>query len=120
MEDLDYFKFLLVLFLVIGLIGLFGFLLRRIGFGGVRVTAGRGRRLGIQEVLPVDARRRLVLVRRDDREHLILLGAAQDIVIETDIAAPAAAEGETDKPARTAGNGSPFKRLIEAARNKGQ
>jgi flagellar protein FliO/FliZ len=38
----------------------------------------------------VDAKRRLVLVRRDDREHLLLLGATQDVVVESGIAARAA------------------------------
>ena len=37
------------------------------------------------EVLSVDAKRRLVLLRRDAKEHLVLLGVAGDVVIETGI-----------------------------------
>ena len=34
----------------------------------------------------MDARRRLVLIRRDDVEHLIMTGGPVDVVIETGIA----------------------------------
>jgi flagellar protein FliO/FliZ len=37
------------------------------------------------EALSIDARRRLVIIRRDDREHLILLGPESEQVIETGI-----------------------------------
>lgn len=46
-------------------------------------------RLGVSEQVMVDSRRKLVLVRRDDVEHLILTGGPVDVVIETGIAAPA-------------------------------
>ncbi len=45
----------------------------------------RLRRLGVVEVAAVDTRRRLVLVRRDDVEHLVLLGLNNDLVIESGI-----------------------------------
>lgn len=44
------------------------------------------KRLHIEEVAMLDTKRRLMLVRRDDKEHLILLGQS-DIVIETNIPA---------------------------------
>ena len=40
-----------------------------------------GRRLAVQEVLAVDARRRLLLLRCDGREVLLLTGGAQDAVL---------------------------------------
>lgn len=44
--------------------------------------AGRaGRRLAVQEVLAVDARRRLLLVRCDGREMLLLTGGAEDSML---------------------------------------
>jgi hypothetical protein len=43
-------------------------------------------RLGVTEQASVDSRRRLVLVRRDDVEHLIMTGGPVDVVIETNIA----------------------------------
>ncbi|MDX2258177.1 MAG: flagellar biosynthetic protein FliO [Hyphomicrobiaceae bacterium] len=42
-------------------------------------------RLDIVEQANVDGRRRLVLIRRDDTEHLIMTGGPVDVVIETGI-----------------------------------
>lgn len=53
-------------------------------FGG-KVRARKGTRLGISEYYEVDKSRCLVLVRRDDVEHLVLVGGNQDLVIEQGI-----------------------------------
>jgi flagellar protein FliO/FliZ len=45
-------------------------------------------RLGVMEQASVDRNRKLVLIRRDDVEHLIMTGGPVDVVIETGIAAP--------------------------------
>ena len=45
----------------------------------------RDKRLGVVETAPVDTRRKLLLVRRDDVEHLIIVGGPIDMVIETGI-----------------------------------
>jgi flagellar protein FliO/FliZ len=91
MELEAYLRFGLALLFVLGLIGLCAWGAKRLGMTPrVSAGAGRARRLAIVEVAAVDAKRRLVLVRRDDREHLLLLGAAQDVVVESGIAAPAA------------------------------
>ncbi len=80
--DLDqYIKFVLALLFVVGLIVAVAWLMRRIGLGGVATGTMRHRRLGMVEVMPLDAKRRLVLVRQDDREHLILLSAAGDLLV---------------------------------------
>ncbi len=86
MDVSQYFRFFLALAFVLGLIGVVGWAVRRFGFGNkIPVTKSRDRRLGVIEVLPVDARRRLVLLRKDDREHLVLLGLGQgpDLLIES-------------------------------------
>ena len=49
------------------------------------VRGRRGARLAISEYHEIDKIRRLVLVRRDGVEHLLLIGGAQDLVIETGI-----------------------------------
>jgi flagellar protein FliO/FliZ len=51
-------------------------------------------RLGVMEHARVDSRRTLVLIRRDDVEHLIMTGGPVDVVIETGIAAPQEAGAE--------------------------
>ncbi|MEO8651929.1 MAG: hypothetical protein ABI391_06475 [Hyphomicrobiaceae bacterium] len=45
-------------------------------------------RLAVVDYANVDGRRRLVLVRRDDTEHLIMTGGPVDVLIETGIVAP--------------------------------
>lgn len=54
---------------------------------------GRNRRLAVVDSLALDPKRQLLIVRRDNVEHLILVGGPQDMVVETGIAveeAPAA------------------------------
>jgi flagellar protein FliO/FliZ len=63
---------------VIGLVLLGGRLLRAGGLGSATTP---GRRLRVQESLALDARRRLVLVRCDGRDLLLLTGGAQDQVV---------------------------------------
>jgi hypothetical protein len=50
-----------------------------------RVRGRKGQRLGIVEYHEIDETRRLVLVRRDETEHLILIGGAQDLLVESKI-----------------------------------
>ena len=45
-------------------------------------------RLGVVEQASIDSRRRLVLIRRDDVEHLIMTGGPVDLVIEDGIKPP--------------------------------
>jgi hypothetical protein len=55
-----------------------------------RERGRRGSRLSISEYCEIDDNRRLVIVRRDEVEHLLLIGGPQDVVVETDISAPVA------------------------------
>lgn len=55
-------------------------------------------RLAVVDYANVDGRRRLILVRRDDTEHLIMTGGPVDVVIETGIAAPQQPMIEPAKP----------------------
>jgi hypothetical protein len=78
-------QFVLTLLGVLILIGGAAWALRAFMVGRLRLTGGRTARLGIIEAIPVDQRRRLVLVRRDQFEHLILIGGPTDIVVEPTI-----------------------------------
>ena len=87
MELSGYFRFLLALVFVLGLIGLAAAVMRRMGLGfpaGALKRPGN-RRLSVVETAPLDGRRRLVLIRRDDTEHLIVLGPNSALVIESGI-----------------------------------
>jgi flagellar protein FliO/FliZ len=97
-----YVQFVLALAAVLALIGVLALAARRLGLAP-RIAPMRGRRrLAIIEVMALDAKHRLVLVRRDATEHLLLLGATQDAVVETGIAPPpasgAARQDDNDNP----------------------
>lgn len=86
MDFEDYLRFGLALILVLGLIGLAAYLARRLGLAGATpIKRSRNRRLAVVETAALDAKRRLVLVRRDGSEHLLLLGPAGDAVVEQGI-----------------------------------
>ncbi len=100
MGTLDIFNAVLALLFVLGLIGALAWLVRRAGvLPGVARAMGRASpgRLGVRETISIDPRHRLVLVARDDVEHLLLIGPSGDLVIESRIAgggSRAAAKGE--------------------------
>lgn len=64
-------------------------IIRRRGGSSPFIRGGRNRqpRLQVLDATAVDARRRLVLVRRDNVEHLVMIGGPTDIVIESGIGA---------------------------------
>ena len=68
-------------------------MVRRFGSGrlGGAGTRGRQPRLGVIDYASVDARRRLILVRRDNVEHLLMIGGPTDVVVEANIVRAVAA-----------------------------
>ncbi|MFZ4122590.1 MAG: flagellar biosynthetic protein FliO [Caulobacterales bacterium] len=77
---LDWARALFALIATLGLIVGAALVARRLGMLQPR-AGGVDRRLAMTESLMLDPRRRLVLVRLDDREHLILLSPAGDRAI---------------------------------------
>ena len=91
MADLDtYFRFLIGLIFVLGLILALAWAARRLNLipGAIKLAKSGRRRLAIVEISAVDAKRRLVLVRRDNVEHLLLLGPTSESIVETGIIPP--------------------------------
>lgn len=87
----SYLQFAAALVFVLALIGVAAFAARRLGLAqGGRIEAGR-RRLTILESLPLDGKRRLVLIGRGDVAHLLLLGPTAETVVEQGIARSAVA-----------------------------
>ena len=79
-------RFFLAFLIVLGLIGAIAWALRRFGTGRFRDTArGRQPRLAVIDHASVDGRRRLILVRRDNVEHLLMIGGPTDVVVEPNI-----------------------------------
>ncbi len=97
MEIDTYIRFIGALVFVLALIGLLTWLVRHFGLGGRIGSRNRGKsRIGVVELASVDAKRRLVLVRRDDQEHLILLGASSELLVESGFAPPGGAETKAE------------------------
>jgi flagellar protein FliO/FliZ len=90
MTDSDLFlRFALALGVVLALIAATAWVARRyMGSGRIIGFGGKRRRLAVVETLQVDGRTRLLLVRRDAAEHLIMVGGTSAVVVESGIAAP--------------------------------
>jgi hypothetical protein len=94
-------RFFLAFLIVLGLIGATAWAVRRFGTGRLGgAVRGRQPRLAVIDYASVDARRRLILVRRDNVEHLLMIGGPTDVVVEPNIvrAAPAAREVPLARP----------------------
>ncbi|MCC5779655.1 flagellar biosynthetic protein FliO [Nitratireductor sp. B36] len=81
---------------------------------GTFISSSRGKqpRLAVMDATPVDNNRRLVLVRRDEVEHLILIGGPTDLVVETNIGRAHPEQAERKLPG-SQGRPSPRDREIE-------
>ncbi len=80
-----YLRGLIALVVVLALITGAAWVARRMGLAGHARVTRRDRRLAVAEVLAIDNRRRLVLVKRDAVEHLLLIGGTTDMVVERSI-----------------------------------
>ncbi len=79
-------QFFVAFLVVLGLIAGTAWVVRRFG-GGRTDGAARGRqpRLAVVDHASVDGRRRLLIIRRDNVEHLVMVGGPTDVVVETNI-----------------------------------
>lgn len=79
--------FIVAFIVVLALIGVAAWLVRRFATSRLGANTQRGRmpRLAVIDAAAVDGRRRLVLVRRDNVEHLLMIGGPTDIVVEQNI-----------------------------------
>lgn len=77
--------FAIAFVVVLLLIGVLAWAVRR--FGATRLEAARSRqpRLAVVDSAAVDGRRKLVIVRRDNVEHLLMIGGPTDVVVESSI-----------------------------------
>ena len=92
MDLANFARAVLALVFTLGLIGLGAVLARRYGPAAwLRVQPKTNRRLAVVESLTLDPARRLVLVRFDDQERLLLLGEGR--MLAEGKAAPEASHG---------------------------
>jgi flagellar protein FliO/FliZ len=88
-------NFIIAFVIVLVLIAATTWVVRR--FGATRLNAaarGRQPRLAVVDSAAVDARRKLVIIRRDNVEHLLMIGGPSDVVVETNIVRAVAATRE--------------------------
>jgi len=90
MDVVDFFRYFAALLLVLGLIGAAGLATRKFGLPGLAKPA-KSRRIEIVESLMLSPRQRLVIVRRDGVEHLVLIGQNGASVLEAGITPPESA-----------------------------
>ena len=111
-------RFFIAFLVVLALIGVTAWLVRRFGVKRLGGNSGRGRqpRLAVIDAATVDGRRRLVLIRRDNIEHLLMIGGPTDVVIEPNIVRAAGAREVVREPGRGAPS-DPSARVIPPAEN---
>lgn len=93
----DWLKALFALGIVIVLIVLGVWLLKLLFNASSSVGRGRNKRLSVVDSLSIDPKRHLLIIRRDNVEHVILVGGPQDVVIETGIAVDEAAASQPSR-----------------------
>lgn len=104
---------LVTLSLAIVLILVFWVIRKIMGNPARRAARNRVPRLSVTDAAVVDDKRRLVLVRRDDVEHLVMIGGPTDVVIESNVnrmqpaAMPPVAETQAPAPGTSAGKRPP-------------
>jgi len=89
MDLIDIARYLGALMLVLALVGFAALAARRYGLPGI-VSGSATRRLAVVETLMVDARHKLLIIRRDDKEHLVLVGPEGANVVESGLDAKSA------------------------------
>jgi flagellar protein FliO/FliZ len=89
--------FILAFVAVLALIAALAWGVRRFAGNRLGANTNRGRmpRLAVIDAAAVDGRRRLVLVRRDNIEHLLMIGGPTDIVVEPNIVRATPARDQT-------------------------
>lgn len=81
----EFLRMVFALAVVVALMGGLAMVMRRLGLSGAQTQSASGKRLKVLEKLPLDARRQMVLVQRDDVTHLIIMSATGETVVETGI-----------------------------------
>lgn len=82
-EPQNLFLYAAALAFVLALVALFAWIARRFMPGAGGTSTGRRKRLAILESLALDPKTRAVLLRRDDVEHLIVLGPHGPLKVES-------------------------------------
>lgn len=86
---MEYLNVIAALVFVLSLMALLVFVMKKLGLGGAMpANMGAKKRLKVIEALPLDAKHRLLLIQRDETQHLIIVGGNGEVVVERGIKAP--------------------------------
>jgi flagellar protein FliO/FliZ len=112
-------KYVIAFAIIFLLLALFALVLRRLTGGRLSLPSherGRSRqpRLGIVDVYDLDRQRQLILLRRDNVEHLLLIGGPNDVVVETNLVRTPGARLPHSPMDQTADRPESFERTLEA------
>lgn len=91
---MDYLQFFIALIFVVSLMFVLAWIVKKSGLNDGSLMNGKSKRLSVVEMLPLDPRRRLVLIRRDDKEHLIILSQSGETLVESGISTQEKQSGE--------------------------
>jgi flagellar protein FliO/FliZ len=106
-------RFLLPFLIVLGVIGAAGWAMRQFNIARLAGIKSHGRlpRLAVLDSIDVSRSRRLVLIRRDSVEHLLLIDGPTDVVIETNVVNAAVTPREM-APATSPATAQPLPRVL--------
>ena len=95
---------------VVGMIGVTAIVMRKAGLASSSGGFVRKRRLAVVEMLALDARRRVAIIKCDDKEHLIVLGATSETLVDKNLETPA------ELPEESLPAANPFEPLRDLAK----
>ncbi|WP_106427161.1 hypothetical protein [Methylobacterium frigidaeris] len=104
-------SYLIVFLIMVVLLSLFALGAKRFARGRLTLggNGGTGRsrqpRLGIVDIYELDRQRQLILLRRDNTEHLLLVGGPNDVVVERNIVRAGAARVSAELADRSEAEG---------------
>jgi len=88
----QYFQMMFVLMAILGLIGFLAYAVQRgwilQNLTGLTPQSRSDRRLSVTETLTVDPRRRVIIVKCDETEHVVLLGTEREMLLSSQPAKP--------------------------------
>ncbi len=76
----------LALIFVVALMGVIALIAKKLGLNNPKNS--KGRRLQIVETLMIDAKRKVVILQCDDKQHLVILSQNGETVIDHEIQVP--------------------------------
>lgn len=98
--ETNYITMFVALAIVVILIVLSVWLIKVVGQMSQTVGRGRQKRLSIIDSIAIDQKRQAVIIRRDEVEHLIVIGGPNDLIVETGFEAPPAVAAPARPAAR--------------------